>query len=533
MSFHVNFVCRDDVLGMQDVRGPRALASPQDMSASEYVGKWCNGRVKSFHRKNGWGFISCDNFAEDVFVGLKNSPELESIVSAFGDPAGCEVRFLLADNQKKAGSYEAKGVTLKNGKGKGASPGSAKKGGGFQATSGYEWVEATFKSFNPEKGWGFLTSDRTYPDDIMVSYKLAPNLRFIVGNVGNVHGLPVLCKMQESTHKPGSFEAVDIQVMSDRPPMMFGAGFNSYGPAPMGKGSKSRAAAMTPYAPAAMTPYAPAAMTPYAPFGCAGKGKMMQFAAGGRKGAHNYVGKMVPGYVKSFNPSKSWGFVKSELFADDCMFVLGANSHLQGQDINSGMEVKFIVSPSKKQPGSYEASNVQISGDGKHRSSASNFLGQRVSGYVKSFSAKSGWGFIKSDEFFDDCFFKASSEDHVPRNAGVTFKVAKSTNRPGSFEATDVELTGESVVEGSAIVASAQGYVGETVQGYVKSYVMAKRWGFLKTDLFEDDVMFSVRNNPHLEGVEIEPGRQLTFTLTESTKRPGAFEATDVADIVE
>merc|ERR1711879_44521 len=113
-----------------------------------------------------------------------------------GQPA----TFLLQEGMKP-GSYEAGAVTLAfqaGAKGKVGAPriqyvpivqttstygkmmGGAQKGWkGGRSAAAYVGtrVDGYFKSFNVEKGWGFLKSEH-FEDDLFVSYKLAPTIQY-------------------------------------------------------------------------------------------------------------------------------------------------------------------------------------------------------------------------------------------------------------------------------------------------------------------------------------------------------------------
>lgn len=80
---------------------------------------------------------------------------------------------------------------------------------------------------------------------------------------------------------------------------------------------------------------------------------------------------------------------------------------------------------------------------------------------------------------------------------------------------------------------SAAPFVGHIVRGSVKSFNSDKMWGFVKASNFDDDCLFSFKNNPHLNGYVIRPDMPVTFTVEPSKSRAGAFEAVQVTFTVE
>ena len=86
-----------------------------------------SGTIKKFFEDKGFGFVSPDDGSDDVFVHVKDSPELE------GCSAGDAVLFDSEYDDRK-GKYKGTNVSLKNGGGGGGGGG---KGKGKGKDKGY------------------------------------------------------------------------------------------------------------------------------------------------------------------------------------------------------------------------------------------------------------------------------------------------------------------------------------------------------------------------------------------------------------
>jgi len=133
----------------------------------------CIGEVKSFNDTKGWGFITYEG--ADIFLHVNDCTD--------GRPqAGDAVTFDMEEDPKRNGQKKALNVTgctgEKNG-GKGGAWGGGKGawgggkgawggGGGAKKQTGTGACQGAVKSFNDEKGWGFITYEGT---DVFVHVK--------------------------------------------------------------------------------------------------------------------------------------------------------------------------------------------------------------------------------------------------------------------------------------------------------------------------------------------------------------------------
>eukprot|EP00930_Biecheleria_cincta_P085537 TRINITY_DN74919_c0_g1_i1.p1 TRINITY_DN74919_c0_g1~~TRINITY_DN74919_c0_g1_i1.p1 ORF type:complete len:539 (-),score=102.19 TRINITY_DN74919_c0_g1_i1:216-1796(-) len=161
------------------------------------VGKRCSGQFKSFNMAKRWGFIRCNGLADDVFVSLNTAPELADVAEMLGDFAGLSVTFLLTSSASNPGQHEAREIMFDDVV--------------YEESDGSEQqlYEGTFKSFNATNGWGFLSCPEI-DGDVFVSYKTAPELRDIFGQVGQLQGQAASFCVQESKSTPGSYEATAV-----------------------------------------------------------------------------------------------------------------------------------------------------------------------------------------------------------------------------------------------------------------------------------------------------------------------------------
>lgn len=385
-------------------------------SPASLVGQWLRGRVKSFAAQNGWGFLTCSHFSEDVFVSYRLAPNLREV----NVQKDMTVEFLLQESATKPGTYEASGVRLAAGV---AAPLAADMamwqgamanrfmqpmhmmqpmrqmnnmhmaggmmprhqggcmaqmtmpmGGGAQSAAAFVGgfsVQGMVKSFNVEKGWGFLVSNQ-FQDDVFVSYKLAPGLRNVAESGTTLEGMSVSFVVEHSKSGRGGFEAHSVQL---------------HVPMDMSQQMASRSP-MAPRAPMAPSPrvasmdsmgggcggYGPAGCGGCARGGCYGAGKG---AAAGNVGPYAkpcaqadprliaVIGKTVTGTIKSFCAEKGWGFVNADGFLDDLFFGLKTNPHLRevdGSCLARGAACQFKVQASQKNPGACEAVEVGLYG---------------------------------------------------------------------------------------------------------------------------------------------------------------------------
>lgn len=427
------------------------------MSATEYVGNWCEGHIKSFNATKGYGFIQCDIFPDDVFVSFKTAPQLRDRATYLVELTGQPVQFLLAASKSDSEKYEARDVELVD-------------ESGADGPQAEQRIKGNVKSFSVQQGWGFLTCTQI-PDDIFVNFKLAPGLRHASEVLGELRGKPVSFVLQESVSKPGSYEAKDVKVLYDDPSVARGAKGMNKGMATW-KGM--------------------------------GKSKDMVMGKGKAKG-YGPMGQWCQGWFKSFSTESGWGFLTCAGFPEDIFVSYKTAPNLRACAAELGGALKghpaqLLLQESQSKPGSYEAGDVcliwvppmgpagdawgwgkgamhagpaqgvkrrmgeapieqgsraaalakRLKGGGKedesfNGSGAADFVDTTVSGQIKSFSQDSRWGFVNSESFGEDCFFNLRSNPHldgVPVKAGqrITFIVRMSKSREGAFEAEDISL---------------------------------------------------------------------------------------------
>jgi len=153
----------------------------------------------------------------------------------------------------------------------------------------------------------------------------------------------------------------------------------------------------------------PPAMMMAAPFYGGMKGGCSGFFKSASKD-HAYFG-----FVKGFNEEKGWGHIGCEatmkIYGKD-VFLL--RNHISGGVISPGSLVSFKVTMGAKGP---QAVDVHILPDGAV--SIDGMPGKQFGGYIKSFNAEKGWGFITGDEiqesFGKDIFInKRELGGHTP-----------------------------------------------------------------------------------------------------------------------
>jgi len=112
----------------------------------------CQGTVKSYNAMKGWGFITYED--KDVFLHVKECTD--------GTPVtGDVLTFDVEDDDKSNGRMKASNVSGCTGTAEG-------KGKGKGKVAGTGSCQAQVKSFNGQKGWGFISLDG---EDIFVHAK--------------------------------------------------------------------------------------------------------------------------------------------------------------------------------------------------------------------------------------------------------------------------------------------------------------------------------------------------------------------------
>lgn len=223
----------------------------------------------------------------------------------------------------------------------------------------------TIKSFNPQKGWGFVECAETaaiYGKDILVP-------KDELGGTTVVPGQRVYFSVAQGRTGP---IATDIQLL-----------------VPAGQMRAQQAAVFS----APMLP-APPSFNARA-FAGASPGP------GSSTGSRNPkptkavdAGENLCGVIKSYDEAKGFGFITGEalvnIYKKD---VYLSKAAVRGQAVSPGDQVMFSVDMGQKGP---MASNVSMLPGGTFGTEGAT--GNVFSGHIKSFNAEKGWGFVTSDE---------------------------------------------------------------------------------------------------------------------------------------
>jgi len=369
------------------------------------------GSVKSFSHQSGWGFVECAEtqqmYGKDIMILEK---ELNGQPVSPGDTMSFSVM------QGRKGPLATNIQVLTSGGGHVGNVGLQGAIGAMRPKAPVQVVSAgkrareeadgcfvgTIKSFNTQRGWGFIECAETqsiYGKDIMV-------LKEELGPWGGAPGMQV----------------------------SFTVGRGKTGPIaktvnPFGSHMRNTRPRMSP-----MQALPAAAMPMHV---AAGRG-----ASGPSRPAKAAPQGQVCGTIKSFDENKGWGFITGpeilKAFGKD---VYMSRNALQGQTVSQGDQVSFKVDMGMKGP---MATNVMVLPQGAI--GAEGMTGEITTGIVKSFNAEKGWGFVTSDEatqmFGKDLFLhKRELGDWVP-NAGDQVQFVVQMGSGGRPEAAKVSPAG-------------------------------------------------------------------------------------------
>eukprot|EP00931_Biecheleriopsis_adriatica_P016197 TRINITY_DN12011_c0_g1_i1.p1 TRINITY_DN12011_c0_g1~~TRINITY_DN12011_c0_g1_i1.p1 ORF type:complete len:410 (+),score=71.38 TRINITY_DN12011_c0_g1_i1:114-1343(+) len=325
------------------------------------------------------------------------------------------------------------------------------------------------KSFNITKGWGFIESPQAaniYGKDIFLLKSELPNG---IANQGDEVAFNVVQgdKGPQASH-------VRITSYSNQMPSLSTPGANRgvYG-------QRRPSSAYGAPTPTVRTPALMANTRSYAPTSMSGKGG----------GTGEYVGT-----VKSFNPSKGWGFISGDAvinaFGKD-VFVMKSGI-ANGMELQPNQQVSFTVVQGDK---GIQASNVQaLSSPGRGtytyaRSHAAPLVpappplqlpasDQFFFGAVKGYNEEKGWGHI-----ICDAAFKAFGKEVFLLKSALNGSVAEA----GMLVGFQVKMSPKGPQAQNLAVLPAgsfdfDGQVGQRYIGTVKSYNPEKGWGFITSD---------------------------------------------------
>lgn len=302
------------------------------------------GTVKSFNPNKGWGFVECQELGQDVFL-------LKGELHGFAAQKGDQVSFTVSQSPKGLQASNVKVIT--------ASP------------TGLQSFFGEIKSFNPSKGFGFISSpasEQIFGKDVFVLKSEFPG-----GLVPQ--GAQVMFKAKMEERGP---VATDVQLlgMANLAMAQWSGGWQgSWGLGGVGGwGSLPRSG-----------------------WG-AGTGPQQSQQSWGMPswgGWDASWGWKAPsenevffGTLKQINAERGWGHISSEamqrLYGKD-IFVL--KSSLETANLQPGQSVSFTVSQGSKGP---HAMNLVLFNE-----QATTAL---YNGKVKSFNETKGWGFIESPQ---------------------------------------------------------------------------------------------------------------------------------------
>lgn len=314
------------------------------MAAPQYI-----GTVRSFNPHKGWGFIECEEtkniYGSDVFL-LKND------TGGFGVSKGDQVSFNVTQSDKGARAMNAKVLTV--------------------GPDGLQSFFGELKSFNPQKGYGFISS----PGSESVFGKDCFVIRSEFGDAWPEEGMHVQFKAKMGERGP---VASDVRVLD--PP----GGRGMARLMPMGLGGKG---VMGGFGGKGFLPfdgYGKGAFGGFDPsFG--GKGFMPfpapppLFSPQDPKETDVFFGT-----VKAIN-EKGFGHIASDamqkIYGKD---IFAHKTSIEAANVQLGQKVSFNVSPGPK---GAHATNIKIFDE---TSSGMVFVGT-----VKAFNDSKGWGFIES-----------------------------------------------------------------------------------------------------------------------------------------
>lgn len=309
-----------------------------------------SGTVKSFNFEKGYGFLTSPEFgSQDVFLLRADNVPL----AAKGD----QVTFTVLDTEK---GPEAKDISI--------------------VTRGEGSFKGTVKSFNKEKGFGFISCDITK----------------------EIFGKDVFFM---KTDIAGGFVAPGATVI-------FGVRQTDKGP---------EGVMVKPWEGKSNTNWRTQAtqkgytQTPHMGKGASTKGTMSD--------------ERVMGVVKSFNVEKGWGFIETQQLGGEDVFLLG--KEMPGEPPNVGDTVHFTVSMSSRGAQAKDVTKVTMDGD--------------MQGIVKCFNPAKGWGFItptENNQEMGDVFLHKSDLGELEVNSGDKLRFNVIINKHGNAQASNVRVHG-------------------------------------------------------------------------------------------
>eukprot|EP00419_Tripos_fusus_P045046 CAMPEP_0172824548 /NCGR_PEP_ID=MMETSP1075-20121228/18080_1 /TAXON_ID=2916 /ORGANISM="Ceratium fusus, Strain PA161109" /LENGTH=387 /DNA_ID=CAMNT_0013665851 /DNA_START=13 /DNA_END=1172 /DNA_ORIENTATION=- len=363
------------------------------------------GTIKSYNSQKGWGFIECEEthklYGKDMFVMRTSLPGGNA-------ERGEEVSF---DVVQGAAGPEATQVAFKRTEDLSSWPTlTADVLSNDASKSSYV---GNIKSYNPQKGWGFVTSEE-------IQQVFGKDLFFLRGSArsGQVSAGDRVRFVVESGAKGP--EAVDLEPLAVPTPQG-GCGVRrsaSLGHQMPWQYPAVRGHAAMPALPAIGWAIGPQAIAPWAQPG--------------------HKEQTLYGSVKNYSEEKGWGHIDCEAatqtYGKDVFLMKSA---LNGQDVVIGALVAFRIQLASKGP---QAVEVSVLPEGSFGNKGKP--GQIFTGHVKSFNPEKGWGFLTSDEmqqiFGKDIFLHRQELDGTIPNVGDVMQFSVEQGRTGQLEAKNV-----------------------------------------------------------------------------------------------
>jgi len=146
---------------------------------------------------------------------------------------------------------------------------------------------------------------------------------------------------------------------------------------------------------------------------------------------------------------------------------------------------------------------------------------------------------LQANELSTDVFFSTTLNPHLQGLApqsGETARFGVTKEAEGKLVGVNVQL----MRSGSAMQPPMPQVMlqmmpkmlpqmqSQQYKGQVKSYNAEKGWGFLVSSAMGQDVFFSLRTNPHLTDMDIQPGVPVTFSVSVEVEK-GKLMAENVA----
>jgi len=424
------------------------------------------GVIKSYGLKKGFGFITSEEFpGEEVFFSNRILPR--EVLDSFNDRSGIQlagktVSFTVTQNDN--GKLAAGEVAL-------------------VVADGEDSV-GKVKSYNPNKGYGFLTSASVEGDIFFTKRDLAAHCQHM-----NIAGASATFKLVVA--EDGKPQANQVS-----PQGMMGA------------------MAALPWPGMGMAPGIPMAWSKGGGFGggCGGKGM-----GGGGCWKAPERDRPMHGVVKNFDDNRGFGFIHAPEIPRDIYF------QGQGSSFSQGDRVSFYL-------------NYTPDGKPQARGVSPGFTdGESLTGTVKSYNAANGFGFVQVPDRPGDVYFKKEClpahlqeevlsgrtatvvvhlahdgkpqaqqmdvlDGEAPPRQGIKRAAVDGVIRPMAKRAKVAEDVDDSYVDPSADI-------GSELEGTVKSYNLNTGWGFIKTHHLPQDVYFK-GHHP-----EAAPGTRVRFQL--------------------